>query len=71
MISDYGKGVCGPELCRYVIDRGNSRGIFIVVDTKGNDWFKYAGATVVSPKVKELSGDYPIQIKRSKPAVQR
>lgn len=54
VISDYGKGVCSPELCRYVINRGNSRGIFIVVDPKGNDWSKYAGATVVSPNVKEL-----------------
>lgn len=55
VISDYGKGVCSPELCRYVIDRGNSRGIFIVVDPKGKDWTKYTGATVVSPNVKELS----------------
>ncbi len=54
VISDYGKGVCSPELCRYVIERGNRSGIFIAVDPKGRDWTKYTGATVVSPNVKEL-----------------
>lgn len=63
VISDYGKGVCSPELCRFIIQEAEKRKIPIIVDPKGTDWEKYRGATVITPNVKELSAiaGYDIQ----------
>ena len=40
VISDYGKGVCSPELCRYVIDRGEEEWNIYYRNWKGKDWSK-------------------------------
>ncbi|HNR87066.1 MAG TPA: D-glycero-beta-D-manno-heptose-7-phosphate kinase [Spirochaetota bacterium] len=55
VISDYGKGVCTPELCQRIIGAARERGRFVVVDPKGRDWSKYAGASIITPNVNELS----------------
>ncbi|MBI4823745.1 MAG: D-glycero-beta-D-manno-heptose-7-phosphate kinase [Nitrospirae bacterium] len=55
IISDYDKGVCSPDICRYIIKSANDNNVYIIVDPKGKDWDKYRGATVVKPNVKELS----------------
>lgn len=55
VISDYGKGVCSPELCRCIITEADKHKIHVIVDPKGTDWEKYRGATVITPNVKELS----------------
>ncbi len=49
VVSDYGKGVADGELVRELIRRCQSRGIPVVIDPKGLDYAKYAGATVVKP----------------------
>ncbi|MGC9490935.1 MAG: D-glycero-beta-D-manno-heptose-7-phosphate kinase [Thermovirgaceae bacterium] len=54
IISDYGKGVCMPGLCRHVIDLCNATKTPVVVDPKGADWGRYAGAFLVTPNLKEL-----------------
>ncbi len=58
VISDYGKGVCTPEICSYIISEANKLGKVTIVDPKGSDWTKYTGATIVTPNVKELSEAY-------------
>jgi len=58
VISDYGKGWCTPERCRTYIREARARKIPIVVDPKGNDWTKYAGATVICPNERELVGNW-------------
>ena len=54
VISDYGKGVCTPVCLSGLIAKARGAGIPIVVDPKGSDWRKYAGADYVTPNVKEL-----------------
>jgi D-beta-D-heptose 7-phosphate kinase / D-beta-D-heptose 1-phosphate adenosyltransferase len=55
VISDYGKGFCSPDLCRFIIGEARKSGKPVIVDPKGHDWNKYRGATVITPNVKELS----------------
>ncbi len=54
VISDYGKGICTPEICGFTISEAKKAGKPVIVDPKGGDWSKYRGATVVTPNVKEL-----------------
>ena len=49
VISDYAKGVCDATVCRAVIENARVRGLPVVVDPKGDDFGKYAGATVITP----------------------
>jgi D-beta-D-heptose 7-phosphate kinase/D-beta-D-heptose 1-phosphate adenosyltransferase len=55
IISDYGKGVCTPALCQYIIKRGNEAKIPVIIDPKGINWKKYSQAFLVTPNLKELS----------------
>lgn len=57
VVSDYAKGFCTPGICRSVIGVAKERNIPVIVDPKGADWSKYAGASLLTPNVKELS-DY-------------
>jgi D-beta-D-heptose 7-phosphate kinase/D-beta-D-heptose 1-phosphate adenosyltransferase len=49
VISDYAKGWCGFDECRWIINEAIERGIPVVVDPKGTDWAKYKGCTVICP----------------------
>lgn len=49
VISDYAKGWVTPERCATVL----ARRVPTIVDPKGADWSKYAGAMVVCPNEKE------------------
>jgi D-beta-D-heptose 7-phosphate kinase/D-beta-D-heptose 1-phosphate adenosyltransferase len=50
LISDYGKGVCTPEIVVRVIDQARAAGIPVIVDPRpGNDYSLYRGATAVTP----------------------
>jgi len=53
VISDYAKGLCDPELCQAVIATARRRSIPVIVDPKGDDFAKYAGATVITPNRRE------------------
>jgi D-beta-D-heptose 7-phosphate kinase/D-beta-D-heptose 1-phosphate adenosyltransferase len=55
VISDYAKGVCAPALCAAVISAARARGIPVLVDPKGRDFAKYAGATTITPNTGELA----------------
>ncbi len=55
VISDYNKGVCEEELCRFIISEANKRNIPVVIDPKGKEWKKYSGAELVTPNMKELN----------------
>lgn len=61
VISDYAKGIVTREVCQRVITAASAKGIPIVVDPKGSDYTKYAGATVITPNLNEakaLAGIY-------------
>lgn len=55
VISDYAKGTCAPVVCRAVIEAARGRGLPVVVDPKGTDYSKYAGATVITPNRAEAT----------------
>ena len=49
LISDYAKGVLTPAFTQQAIELCNSHGIRVLVDPKGSDYAKYAGAWLVKP----------------------
>jgi len=55
VISDYAKGVCTPQVCQMLIKLCTAQGIPLVVDPKGINWQKYAGAPIITPNLKELA----------------
>lgn len=55
VLSDYGKGICTDEVCRYVIEKAAEYGKKVIVDPKGHDWSRYKGADIVTPNVNELA----------------
>ena len=54
VISDYDKGVLGHSLVRNVIKLFNQRNIMVIADPK-YDFYKYTGAYLIKPNIKELS----------------
>ena len=55
VLSDYAKGVLTEELCRRVISLAREKNIPVLVDPKGREYSKYAGATLISPNRSELA----------------
>lgn len=55
VLSDYAKGVLGPELCRALLDAARNQDVPVLVDPKGRDFSRYAGATLVTPNRAELA----------------
>ncbi len=53
VLSDYGKGVLSSEVLKSVITTARAAGIPVLVDPKGDDYERYAGATLVTPNRKE------------------
>jgi D-beta-D-heptose 7-phosphate kinase / D-beta-D-heptose 1-phosphate adenosyltransferase len=53
IISDYAKGLLSPGLISSVIRAANDHGIPVVVDPKGRQPVRYAGATVLKPNLFE------------------
>ena len=55
IISDYGKGICSPPVCRAVIRMCRERKTPVFIDPKGKEWLKYRGATCITPNRREFS----------------
>lgn len=53
VLSDYGKGTLTEPVLRAAIGAARECGIPVLVDPKGADFSKYAGATLVTPNRKE------------------
>ena len=50
LISDYGKGVCTPEVVARVIDAARTAHVPVIVDPRpGSDYSLYRGATAITP----------------------
>ena len=54
VLSDYKKGFCTPAICQYIILKASQLGLPVIVDPKGSDCDKYAGATWITPNLQEL-----------------
>lgn len=59
VLSDYAKGVLladknGVSVCPYIIDAAREAGVPVLVDPKGLNWERYAGASCVTPNTSEF-----------------
>ena len=55
ILEDYGKGVLCPEVIAAALDGARRKGVPVVVDPTGRDYRRYAGATVLTPNLKEAA----------------
>ncbi|MFS8369611.1 D-glycero-beta-D-manno-heptose-7-phosphate kinase [Acetobacter indonesiensis] len=55
VVSDYGKGVCSPQVLDHVFRAAKTQGIPVFVDPKSADYRLYCGATCITPNAKELA----------------
>jgi len=55
LLSDYAKGVLTEDLCRRLIAAARGHGLPVLVDPKGEDFGRYAGATLLTPNRRELA----------------
>lgn len=55
LLSDYGKGLFTETLLQQVIDTAKQNNKTVVVDPKGLNFKKYAGATAITPNKREAS----------------
>jgi D-beta-D-heptose 7-phosphate kinase/D-beta-D-heptose 1-phosphate adenosyltransferase len=55
VLSDYGKGVLGPDLTGRLIAAAEDAGRKVIVDPKGDDYSRYRGASLVTPNRRELA----------------
>ena len=71
IISDYGKGMASFGICAHVVKKAQEAGVPVIVDPKGDKWQKYAGATMITPNVKELAEVYGEPVKNTDEAVEK
>jgi D-beta-D-heptose 7-phosphate kinase/D-beta-D-heptose 1-phosphate adenosyltransferase len=55
VLSDYAKGVLTDRVCRGLIRAAREVNVPVLVDPKGRDFARYAGATLITPNRSELS----------------
>ena len=54
LLSDYAKGVLTDETIQFIIEICDRYGKPVIIDPKGRDYSKYAGALLVKPNLKEF-----------------
>jgi D-beta-D-heptose 7-phosphate kinase/D-beta-D-heptose 1-phosphate adenosyltransferase len=54
VLSDYGKGLFSNDILSQIIGMSRGAGKKVLVDPKGKDYKRYAGAHVITPNLKEL-----------------
>jgi D-beta-D-heptose 7-phosphate kinase/D-beta-D-heptose 1-phosphate adenosyltransferase len=54
VLSDYGKGMLCRNIPAAIIDQCRKAGKTVLVDPKGKDYTRYAGANIITPNLKEL-----------------
>lgn len=55
ILSDYAKGLLSEAICQQIIKTCNKQKIRVLVDPKGSNYVKYAGATALTPNKKETA----------------
>ena len=71
IISDYAKGVCTTAVCKFTIAHAAAKHIPVIVDPKGTNWKKYAGAPYIKPNIKELEDVLGSRVVNENSAVER
>ena len=62
LVSDYGKGVIGSTLMKKLTTAAQKHGKLLIVDPKGLDFKKYAGASILTPNQKETAEAAGVEI---------
>jgi D-beta-D-heptose 7-phosphate kinase/D-beta-D-heptose 1-phosphate adenosyltransferase len=62
LLSDYGKGVLGPNVIQAAVAAGRAAGVPIVVDPKGRDYTIYRGVDLLTPNREEAEAATGIAI---------
>ncbi|MBV5258497.1 D-glycero-beta-D-manno-heptose 1-phosphate adenylyltransferase [Synechococcus moorigangaii CMS01] len=62
VLSDYGRGMLTPELCREVISLARAAGKPVCVDPRGADYSRYDGATLIKPNAQELADEVGLPV---------
>jgi len=70
LLSDYGKGVLTSELTQMLIKIAKKNNIKVLVDPKGLNYSKYAGAYLLTPNKKEASEATQININSNESLLQ-
>jgi rfaE bifunctional protein kinase chain/domain len=65
LLSDYGKGTVTPRVATAFVAAAREAGIPVVVDPKGPEFAKYAGATVVTPNEREAREASTIRVQHN------
>lgn len=55
VLSDYAKGVLTGPLCQHLIAAARHHAVPVLVDPKGRDFYRYRGATLITPNRAELA----------------
>jgi D-beta-D-heptose 7-phosphate kinase/D-beta-D-heptose 1-phosphate adenosyltransferase len=55
VLSDYGKGLMAGSIAKQLIETAHQSGRRVIVDPKGLDYSRYAGADIITPNRRELS----------------
>ncbi|HOY70554.1 MAG TPA: bifunctional D-glycero-beta-D-manno-heptose-7-phosphate kinase/D-glycero-beta-D-manno-heptose 1-phosphate adenylyltransferase HldE [Methylotenera sp.] len=55
ILSDYAKGLLSEPICQQIIADCKAKNVPVLVDPKGRDYTKYAGATALTPNKKETA----------------
>jgi D-beta-D-heptose 7-phosphate kinase/D-beta-D-heptose 1-phosphate adenosyltransferase len=63
IISDYGKGALTKQLLASIMSLAKKSGKMAIVDPKGRDYAKYAGATLITPNRKEAALAADVEIR--------
>ena len=71
IISDYGKGACTEENCQKIIAACKAHHVPVIVDPKGTNWMKYAGADYITPNLKEINAVLLEPIRNEDKAVEK
>ncbi|KPP82824.1 MAG: bifunctional D-beta-D-heptose 7-phosphate kinase / D-beta-D-heptose 1-phosphate adenosyltransferase WaaE [Oceanicaulis sp. HLUCCA04] len=57
ILSDYGRGMLTPAVCREIIALARSAGKPVCVDPRGADYTRYDGAFLIKPNAQELADE--------------
>jgi len=55
VVSDYQKGTLSPAVLKHIFATARKHSKKVIVDPKGKDFFKYAGATIITPNRREAA----------------
>ena len=63
VLSDYGRGLLTPEVCKGLIAAARKAGKPVCVDPRGADYTRYDGAYLIKPNAQELSEETGLPVR--------